>query len=506
MVPGSSRRIVKILFALHQFFPEHFAGVEILTLGLARELKARGHEPYVFAAKRSFPIHDMEPGEIEDYEYDGIPVRQVGRPKEGLGLHYRLNYENETMADRAREYVREIGPDVVHAMNFHGLSASVVPAFKEFGVPLVYTATDFWTICPVVDLRRHDGEMCRGPDLAHCPRCAMSRPPLIRHPDSQRVIKLLDYAPNVAPRVAGKLSGARLSNYSRLLRRAHELKERSEYDGRAMDLADRTIRLRERSEYVRAAAELLDRIVDLKERSEYVGGAMKLVDHIIAPTRLTRDLLASNGVEEEKIEVSHYGIDASDILGAPVHRNLPPPLRVGFIGTLAPHKGCDILMRAFKSLPSELDATLTIYGNLEKFEAFVKKLRELAGEDERITFAGTFPPGRIGPVLTEMDVLVVPSRWYENTPLVVYSAFAAKTPVIATDLGGLSEIVKHEENGLLFELADAEGLARQLRRLGEEPGLLEKLRAGIGPVRTIEENVDELERLYGALVKERTGI
>ncbi len=451
------------LFALHQFFPEHYAGVEVLTLGLARELKSRGYDPHVFAAKRSFPIHDMEPGEIEDYEYDGIPVRRVCRPKEGLSLRYRLNYENETMADRAREYAREIGPDIVHAMNFHGLSASVIPAFKEFGVPLVYTATDFWTVCPVVDLRRHDGAMCRGPDLAHCPRCLMSRPPLIRHPDSQRIKKLLDHTPNAAPRAAAKLSGARLSNYSRLLCRAHELEERSEYAGRAMDLADR--------------------IVDLKERSEYVGGAMELVDHIIALTRFTRDLLASNGVGEEKIEVSHYGIDASDILGAPENRNLPPPLRVGFIGTLAPHKGCDILTRAFKSLPSELDAMLTVYGNLEKFEAFVKKLRELAGEDERITFAGTFLAERIGHVLTEMDVLVVPSRWYESTRLVVYSAFAAKTPVVATDLGSLSEIVKHEENGLLFELADAEDLARQLRRLGNEPGLLKTLRAGTKPVR-----------------------
>lgn len=73
---------MKILFALHQFFPEHFAGVETITLGLARELKARGHEPWVFAPRRSFPVHDIEPGEIEDYEYGGIPVRRVGRPTE----------------------------------------------------------------------------------------------------------------------------------------------------------------------------------------------------------------------------------------------------------------------------------------------------------------------------------------------------------------------------------------------------------------------------------------
>jgi glycosyltransferase involved in cell wall biosynthesis len=458
---------MKILFALHQFFPEHYAGVEILTLGLARELKARGHEPYVFAAKRSFPVHDLEPGEIEDYEYEGIPVRRVGRSKEGLRFHNdRLNYKNETMAERAWEYAREIGPDVVHAMNFGGLSASVIPAFKEFGVPVVYTATDFWAICPVVDLRRHDGVMCEGPDLAHCPRCVMSRPPLSGHAGFRKVKRVLDLMPKIALRAAGRLSGTRLSNYSRPLRWMHLF----------------------------------------EERPEYIGKAMELVDHVIAPTRLTRDLLISNGMGAREIEVSHYGIDTSKIFSAPKNRDVPPPLRVGFIGTLSPHKGCDILIRAFKSLPPDSDPKLTLYGNLERFKPFVGKLRELAGEDERITFAGTFPPERIGHVLSEIDVLIVPSRWYENTPLVVYSAFAAGTPVIATDLGGLSEAVKDEENGLLFELENVEDLGHQLRRLGEEPGLLEKLRAGIGPVKTIEENVDELEMLYSTLVEERTAI
>jgi glycosyltransferase involved in cell wall biosynthesis len=448
---------VRILFAAHQFFPEHYAGTEVLTLGLARELRARGHEPYVFAAKRSIPVNDIQPGEIEDYEYSGIPVRRVGRPREGLSRSYHLDYRNEAMAQCAREYVREVRPDVVHAMHLQGLSASVVPAFKESGVPVVYTATDFWTVCPVVDLRRHDGVMCRGPDLAHCPRCIMSR-----HPGS-RVKRVLDLTPNAALRVVGNLSRTRL--------------------------ADRSFPLRQ--------------IRNLEERPGSIRQRMKLVDRIIAPTELARDLLVANGIGDSNMEVSHYGIDTSDIVKAPRNRNAPPPLRVGFIGTLGPHKGCDLLIRAFKMLPPELDATLTIYGNLERFKSFVEELRGLIGDDERITLAGVFSPERIGHVLSGTDVLVVPSRWYENTPLVVYSAFAAGTPVVATDLGGLSEVVRHEGNGLLFELESVEGLARQLRRLGEEPGLLGRLRDGIGPVKTVEENVDELERLYEALLEEK---
>ncbi len=160
---------MRILFAAHQFFPEHYAGVETVTLSLAQEFKARGHEPYVLAPKRSIPGNDIEPGEVEDYEFGGVPVRRVGRPREGVSRPYSLDYENEVMAGRTSEYMRKIEPDIVHAEHFQGLSASVIPAIKEFGVPLVYTATDFWTFCPVVDLRRHDGVMCTGPEISTAP-------------------------------------------------------------------------------------------------------------------------------------------------------------------------------------------------------------------------------------------------------------------------------------------------------------------------------------------------
>ena len=109
---------------------------------------------------------------------------------------------------------------------------------------------------------------------------------------------------------------------------------------------------------------------------------MGLVDHVIVYTHLMRELLLANGIGAGKIEVSHYGIDTSGIRRE--DRPFSPPLRVGFVGTLAPHKGCDVLIRAFRDLPPELDATLDIYGNLERFKPFVEELRALAGEDGRI--------------------------------------------------------------------------------------------------------------------------
>jgi glycosyltransferase involved in cell wall biosynthesis len=447
---------VKVLFAVHQFFPDHRAGVEIVTLGLARALKACGHDPRVFAAKRSIHGSGIEPYETQDYEFEGIPVRRVGRPEEGLSRPYELNFHNEEMASKAREYVRETNPDIIHAMHLQGLSASVLPAFKESGVPLVFTATDFWPVCPVIDLRRHDGALCTGPEVTHCIRCIASRNP---SPHARRAAHLVP-----AP----------------LLRVA--------------DLTSRTP--------LRRLSLSLRQIAAVRERPAYIRQNMELVDRVVAYTGLTRDLLLSNGIGVGKTVISPYGIDTSGLAQAAEMRRPSSALRVGFAGTLAPHKGCDTLVRAFKMLPPGLDATLSVHGDPDRYPSFAQELRELAADDARISFPGAFSREDLSRVLAEIDVLVVPSRWYENAPGVIFEAFAARAPVVATDLSGMSEFVRHGENGLLFELESPEDLSQQLRRLAEEPALLETLRAGIGPVKTVEEYAGELERLYASLLEQ----
>lgn len=449
---------MKVLLATHQFFPEHRAGTEVLTLGLARALNARGHEARVFAAKRSVPVTDLPAGATEDYTVEGVPVRRIGRPRESLARPFRLNYDNPALAAALGAYLRDFRPDVVHFMHLQGLSAAAIRVVKEeFGLPAVYTATDFWTVCPVVDLRRHDGVMCGGPDPAHCPRCLASRQ------RGSRLAALVEKTPGPLLRAADAVSKLRLPSTPLPLRQVRDLSERPAY-----------IR-------------------------EWVNG----LDRVLAPTRLTRDILVENGIDPEIVEISHYGINVSSVKAVSREAPVPGRIRFGFIGTLGPHKGADTLIRAFGELPRDSGATLTVHGGDAGFEGFRVELERMAGGDERVSFPGTFPPERIGGVLSGIDVLVVPSRWYENTPLVVYSAFAAGVPVVATDLGGLSEVVEYGKNGLLFPLEDTGALARELERLVEEPELVERLREGIGPVKTVEVYAEEMEKLYNALVKRR---
>jgi glycosyltransferase involved in cell wall biosynthesis len=124
-------------------------------------------------------------------------------------------------------------------------------------------------------------------------------------------------------------------------------------------------------------------------------------------------------------------------------------------------------------------------------------LQDAANGYAGITFAGTFASDEIFTVMSNLDVLIVPSMWYENTPLVIYSAQAAGTVVVASDFPGISEAVRNEVDGLLFPAGDAAALARQLTRLASRQ-LRGRLRSAIKPPKSTRKYVDELLQMWSS--------
>jgi glycosyltransferase involved in cell wall biosynthesis len=148
---------------------------------------------------------------------------------------------------------------------------------------------------------------------------------------------------------------------------------------------------------------------------------------------------------------------------------------------------------------------LRIYGNTEECPAYVKELREIVRSDERVKFCGTFPNGQIGAVLASLDVLVVSSIWYENTPLVIYSAQAAGCPVIASNLGGMAEVVKHNDNGLLFTPGSSPELAECIKLLARNRERVRQLSTVTKP-KSISQYVSELLQTYKEIVDQRRDV
>jgi len=145
------------------------------------------------------------------------------------------------------------------------------------------------------------------------------------------------------------------------------------------------------------------------------------------------------------------------------------------------------------------------YGDTSHFPQYVKHLKELIAADDRFELVGAFQgQDSLRDIFQNLDVIVVPSIWYENSPNAILEAFVHHTPVIASNLGGMAELVQQGINGMLFETGNAEDLARQLRQLFDDPELIHKLRNGIRPVKSVTQEMDELESIYNRVIREKS--
>jgi glycosyltransferase involved in cell wall biosynthesis len=146
---------------------------------------------------------------------------------------------------------------------------------------------------------------------------------------------------------------------------------------------------------------------------------------------------------------------------------------------------------------------LKIYGNVQSFPKYSKRLVNLIGDDDRIKFSGVFVPEEMNRIYQDIDIVVLPSIWYENSPNVILEAFERKTPVIASNLGGMAELVIHGKDGLLFESSNPFDLASKISLLIEKKNLIEDLSRGIEPVKSLTREVDELEEYYSRVLAEK---
>jgi len=212
-----------------------------------------------------------------------------------------------------------------------------------------------------------------------------------------------------------------------------------------------------------------------------------------------RDKFISSGISADKIRVVGYGF--SDCGLKALSRQSSACIRFAFIGNMMPAKGLHVLIKSFYGI-APCKAQLVIYGTAYSYKSelsgYTQHIRSMAFQDN-IKLMGAFHHERIGDIFENIDVLIVPSLWQENAPLVIQEAFLAKTPVIASRIGGIPELVVDGVNGLLFEPGNVTQLRGLIDRVIENPSILDELRKNIPAVKTIEENARELEEIYRQL-------
>jgi glycosyltransferase involved in cell wall biosynthesis len=240
-------------------------------------------------------------------------------------------------------------------------------------------------------------------------------------------------------------------------------------------------------------------------RKRFAQSHLALVDRFTVPSEYVKERYADWGIPAEKILVKGYpSAPRSDLEpGAHGARN-----RFAYFGQLNPYKGADVLLRAMDLLGEDFPGHLTIYGaNLDKQSPqWRERFEELLNvERSTVTFAGEYHHSELGKLMAQEDWVLVTSIWWETGPIVVWEAFQHGRPVICSDIGGMSEKVTDEVNGLHFRTGSAEDLASAMQRAAETPGLWDELRAGIPaqPGHDLAQDARILADMYDSLLADR---
>jgi glycosyltransferase involved in cell wall biosynthesis len=419
---------MRLLYVIHQFFPDCHSGTEQYCLSVAREARRRGCDVTVLSLHWQ---HDdeMPPVRLFDQPYDGFRVVRLNHWRRMNPNDVLRDYENRHLDGWFQAVLDEVRPDAVHFFHLRQLGSNLIGVAARSGARTVVHLTDFWYLCPRFTLLRSDGALCAGP------------------PDGGRGCVSCEY-----PELAGRLPEA--------------------------SSAANTPGARLRA--------LLDRPTRQLEN-------LAKADAVFAPSEFLASMFTKNGFPRDRLRIVPYGLEPGRIVPIPAARPRSP-LRLAFCGVLSPWKAPHLVVDAV--LGTTADVTLAVHGrtNEPMFQQYIDPIVARAAGDVRITFPGPYAATDAPRVFADMDVLVVPSTWYENTPFVVLEAFEAGVPVIASDLGGLAEVVRDGENGLLFEAGSIAALRAAIQRIAGDPRWFAGLR--IEPPRAISASYDAFAEAY----------
>lgn len=261
-------------------------------------------------------------------------------------------------------------------------------------------------------------------------------------------------------------------------------------------------------------------------RKRFVQSHFELVDMFIAPSQFLLERYVDWGIPRERIRFEDYGrlpVATTSAQSSDLARD-----RLGFFGQFNPFKGADVLLEAMALLEqSDQQRLLTDGGNPQvpgassvgrprphlrlhganldlqpgSFQTRFHELLEAAGG--AVTLVGQYGHAELASLMRQVDWVVVPSIWWENSPLVIQEAFMHGKPVICSDIGGMAEKVRDGVDGLHFRVGDPADLADTIARAVGTPGLWETLRSGIEEVHPMRDHVGVLHELYDELLATR---
>lgn len=436
-------RKLKILQCLVFYLPCRVGGIEVYAHSLNLCLLSKGHDVKV--------VVPVFPGEKPyAHEYDGVPVITYTE----FSNETKVQFEGDAPGNGLKEF-REIlkkeQPDIVHFHQFtssNGISLFHIRAARELGIAIIYTNHLAGLTCSTGKMIYREKHICDGVMRnVQCAVCDLHKFPINEV-----------FAKSVVAIGAG-ISGVLPDNPN----------------GRMLQLLTYSKRIARKRKRVQAL--------------------MELVDSFIVLTDWYYGVLKANGFNMGKVKIIKQGLPLGH---APIelssHKTHSDHIRLVFIGRIFPEKGLDVLLKAMLEV-DESSCSLDIYGQVDDKDYFIK-CEALYKNKSNINYHGFLNSKEIVNTLKKYDALVLPSMIAEMAPLVILEAFAAGIPVIGSDIGGIKEAIKNEENGLLFDMGDYQQLKSIIEELVNNNALLKTLTSEAVSPPSFEEIADLVEQEY----------
>lgn len=405
-------------------------------------------------------------GQVDWRVQDRVPVAEI--VNNWVCRSFEDTYRPPLIAERIASVLRATQPDIVHVHNLLNLSFDLPALARRAGARVVATLHDYTLVCASGGQRLHraDQHICRTIDVDRCARC-------------------FGESPFAAQMTVGTTP--------RLLQRAALAVKR-----RAPGLAARAARALTSAA---PGARVSGREIDAR-----LAAARRLFDDIdlfVSPSSFLAGEFRALGVPPAKLDISDNGFRLIDRSATRPPRDSDAPLRIGFVGTIVWHKGVHVLLEAVRALPSG-KWRLQVFGNEATFPDYVASLRDQA-RDLPIVFSGAFARETAASVYDQIDVLVVPSIWLENSPLVIHEAFMAGVPVVGARIGGITDLIADGINGLLYDAGSPPALAQALQSLIDNPAMLRALESRLPAVKSIDDDAGDWDARYASVLAAHAG-
>jgi glycosyltransferase involved in cell wall biosynthesis len=458
----------------------------VYVKGLAEELSKLGVENVVAAPVAGSPDPGFGiQGFVKPQMSNGIKVWRFGCRGSGGDLGEIYGQGDPVAAEGFKKVLDAERPDIVH---FHAWSPAVsillVREVKRRGLQLVQTYHTPTLSCPRGTLMRWGKIVCDG-DLARrpCVACCIQG-------KAEKVWrkKIIHGMPDTGCRIQGESQHRNSPNPEARIPNPN-------IQGIRMLVSKLTTMFR------------MPGLI--RKRTEAVREMFREVDAMVALNEWSRKLLILNGVEESKIRLIRHGIPDSEFgirySGYGIRgrqddggwrKEAGTALKLVFLGRVAPEKGLDVLLKALGLVKTRVE--LDIYG-IGSEGGFMMDMKYGISDigNAQVRWLEPVKPEEVVETIRKYDALVVPSVWLETGPLVVLEAFAAGVPVIGSRLGGIAEMVRDGEDGLLFEAGCPSKLASAIQIFERVQPIL---RSNVGEPKTSGEVASQHLKLYKELL------